>query len=75
MYKVGDYVMINRNAYRTEYYRKELDEMFFKIARITEVIKPKYGTCNVQYRIDIAQKYRFYFAFSERFLINLKEGV
>lgn len=75
MFKVGDYVMINRNAYKTTCYREELNEMFFKIARITEVIKPKYDTYNVQYRIDIAQKYDFYFAFSERFLIDLKEGV
>ena len=75
MFKVGDYVMINRNEYRTKWYREELDEMFFKVARITEVIKPKHDTCSVQYRIDIAQKYKFYFAFPERFLIDLREGV
>lgn len=75
MFKVGDYVMINRNEYRTACYREELNEMFFKIARVTEVIKPKYGNYSVQYRLDIAQKYRFYFAFSERYLIDLKKGV
>lgn len=74
MFKVGDYVMINKNEYRTSYYREELNEVFFKVGRIIEIIRPKNST-GVWYRLDITQKYKFYFAFTERYLIDLKKGI
>ena len=73
MLYVGDYVMINRNAYGS-CYCEELDELFNKVGRVIKVEVNK-RTMERVYKLDITRKYSFPFAFTERFLINLNEGI
>lgn len=71
MLKIGDYVMINKNAYSTCYH-PELDNLFYKVAR---VIKVETFDNIKWYTLDITQKCTFRFKFNERFLVNINDGV
>lgn len=71
MLKVGDYVIINRNAY-SAYYHPELDNLFYKVARIIQI---ETFDNIIWYTLDITQKCSFHFKFNERFLININSGI
>ena len=74
MLKVGDYVIINKKAYYGNNYHTELDNLFNKVARI---IKSRRSDDNsvTYYTLDITKNCTFHFEFSERFLININNGI
>lgn len=76
MLRVGDYVMINKNAYNTCYH-PELDNLFYKVARIVAVERSKNSDLNNLrwYTLDITKNCTFQFKFTERFLININNGI
>lgn len=70
MLKVGDYVIINRNMYDTPCYHPELNNLFNKVARIIEVERSKDSDIR-WYTLDITNRFKF----TERFLININNGI
>ena len=71
MLKVGDYVVINKKAY-SAYYHPELDNLFYKVARIIQIETFDNITW---YILDITKNCSFHFKFNERFLISLNNGI